>query len=1246
MKKICYYLTLASFLVLSACSTRLYYNPEIQDWQQQPLPAEEPLHTLYLLGDAGSPNLETTEPIFRVLKSQLDQDPKSTLVVLGDNIYHDGLPPEGHHDREKSEQKLVEQLKLVQNHQGKVVFIPGNHDWNYMGPGGLERVQLQEQFVENYLKKGNTFVPDGGCPGPVEVELSPEVVLLVIDSQWWFHEYEKPYGRFSGCAAANEAEMLRLLEQMLERNKHRHVVVAAHHPLMTNSNHGGYYSVLDHLFPLTLIRDNLFVPLPVIGSMYPFYRQLGGVDQDIPHPRYQLLIDELMRKFRNYDNIIYAAGHDHNIQLQRTEKLFHILSGSGCKTSHIVGGHNVEFIQREKGFARVMYYPNSETWVEYWTANADGSEGILSYRTRLYIRRSETDFCDPAETEALPETVNAAPAEGSPDASRGFGNILYGNQYKQEWRSPVKLPVVDLQDTVGGLTPYTTAGSEYHQTLRLRNPRQQEFLFRSMGRSVLKVVPEEYRESKTLQGQTRNQVVLHHPYAPLMVSSLEEAAGVPYNETKLVVLPESSCLGPWEESFAGTIGFLQQNAADRHWEKPENLVKPGESLEYESLIDALERNPDHKISEPLFAKLRLLDMLVGDWDRHERQYHWIAVNRNNGVTYLPVADDRDNAFFSFEGGLPWLLSRRWAIRSLQHFGHRITDLKGLNNAARSMDRRFLTSLSREEWRKQAQELQTSLSDSKLEEAVKQMPPEVFPLHGPELISKLKSRREQLVTLADRYYGILALYVDIYGTDGPELFEIIGLPGRSTQIRVFTLDSLGNKTGQRYERTFSPRETKEIRLYGLEGNDIFSTSGEKNEGILIRIVGGKGLDKSGDATLLTNRRGRIRVTDESENPSILDHTAQTSLEYASGEIITTPRSDRFFYNYIGPQAGFRYNQDDGFMPGLGLVYRTYKYRSYPFGSEHRLHYRYAFGTNSGRLSYTGTYKNALGKYDLVIDGWGYTPYFVMNYYGMGNESRPAADQEASYYQARLHQSFVSAMVSKSFATFFSVGAGPTFQLFKLSKWPGTYAADQALEQDPEPFSSKKYLGVQAYIETNIRDNYFNPTRGLLLRAEANLNQQLSRSEKHWGQYRYQVGYYMSPYLPYQLTFAGRLGGTINKGNYDFYQASMLGGGTQANLDQTLRGFPKTRFIGQNSLYTNLELRLSLLNYRLYLLPAKTGILAFFDTGRVWAPGEDSSMWHKGYGGGFWVSVINRITVSATVARSKEGTFLNIQNGFFF
>jgi hypothetical protein len=285
-----------------------------------------------LLGDAGAPQINPPEPALRLLKSQLDADPNSTLVVLGDNLYNTGLAAENSPGRTQDERRLDGQLYVAEHYKGRVFFIPGNHDWDNSGKEGLAKIRRQEQYIEQKLNRGNTFVPDNGCPGPYVQEISDELVFIGLDTQWWLHKEEKPYGPGSGCGASTEEEMLRQLEQILEQHRGKHIVVSAHHPLMSNSGHGGNYSVMDHVFPLRLVRDGLYVPLPIIGSLYPYFRQLGGVDQDISHYRYQLLSERLQGVFRRFDNITYTAGHDHNLQLHKTDVFSHIISGSGSAT--------------------------------------------------------------------------------------------------------------------------------------------------------------------------------------------------------------------------------------------------------------------------------------------------------------------------------------------------------------------------------------------------------------------------------------------------------------------------------------------------------------------------------------------------------------------------------------------------------------------------------------------------------------------------------------------------------------------------------------------------------------------------------------------------------------------------------------------------------------------------------------------------------------------------------------------------
>ena len=58
-----------------------------------------PMFSLFLIGDAGEPDVGATDNI-KLLKKQLDQaGEKSAVVFLGDNIYPKGMPHPDHKTR-------------------------------------------------------------------------------------------------------------------------------------------------------------------------------------------------------------------------------------------------------------------------------------------------------------------------------------------------------------------------------------------------------------------------------------------------------------------------------------------------------------------------------------------------------------------------------------------------------------------------------------------------------------------------------------------------------------------------------------------------------------------------------------------------------------------------------------------------------------------------------------------------------------------------------------------------------------------------------------------------------------------------------------------------------------------------------------------------------------------------------------------------------------------------------------------
>ncbi|MFB3134054.1 MAG: metallophosphoesterase, partial [Rhodothermales bacterium] len=279
-------------LTLSACATsRTYVNERYDDWEaQSPPPASERAYRVFLIGDAGGASFDPLEPALGLLKSHLDQaGERAAVVFLGDNLYCCGLSDSGTVRREIDEQRLRAQLEAVKDFEGRIVFLPGNHDWNNDLPGGLEALARQERFVEDFLGRGNVFLPDDGFPGPVEVELTDRLTLIVLDTAWWIYEQDKSFGDTGEYDLEEDADFLLELDDLVKGNDDKDLLVVGHHPLFSNGPHAGILPLSAHLFPLRKVHPALVIPLPLIGSIYPLFARFNGGRQNLSHPRYRSL---------------------------------------------------------------------------------------------------------------------------------------------------------------------------------------------------------------------------------------------------------------------------------------------------------------------------------------------------------------------------------------------------------------------------------------------------------------------------------------------------------------------------------------------------------------------------------------------------------------------------------------------------------------------------------------------------------------------------------------------------------------------------------------------------------------------------------------------------------------------------------------------------------------------------------------------------------------------------------------------
>lgn len=1209
-------------------------------------------HSVFLLGDAGAPRAGG-DPVLLTLQRQVHTaGPNDVLIFLGDNAYQHGIPDSTDAEYPEARRRLADQLAIARNFPGKVLVIAGNHDWRQGRRRGWEYVKNQAKLVAELTGREDVFVPAGGCPGPVEVRVGPDLTLLLMDTQYWLHPWEKPGVDASGHEAAEDLTQtpgesaqsdcentdlpgfLTAVDDALRRNRDRRVLVVGHHPLYSHGEHGGYFPLRTHLFPIPG-KVGRYVPLPVLGSVYAFCRSLFGNVQDIPHPRYRAWRNALVELLRRNPNALYTNGHDHNLQLIRENGLYDLTSGSGSKQNPVAKRANSVFAESIKGFARLDFYGARNPRALFFAPDSAQATGKLLFDDSLSVNASVP------ETESLQSKIENQ--ESKIIASRQyraspFKRWLLGNNYRDVWAAPVRVPTVDFRRDRGGLRVLQRGGGMQTLSLRLEGGDGQQYVLRSVEKFAENAIPPTLR-SGFVKNLVQDQISASHPYAALVVPRLAEAAGVPHTNPTLAVIPADTALGMYQRLFAGTLSLFE--------ERPEEgFGGAKKTFSTLKMLDRLADDHSHRVDQQAVLRARLFDNLVGDWDRHDDQWRWAAYpGRGKALVFRPIPRDRDQAFFVNEGFLPKIVSRKWLLPKVQGFDYAIRDVPGFNFNARHFDRSFLTALSKTDWLRMADTLRRRVTDGVIDEAVQNRPasPDSAALarHAAIIAAKLKRRRDDLPVYAEKLYGFLARTVDVVGSNQRERFDVLRQPDGATRVTVHEWKKNGGGN-LLYDRLFDPAETREIRLYGLGSDDEFRVGGTARRAPLLRIVGGKGEDEIRDSSRVAGWRKKTLVYDLAKNTA-LTGGPETRSRLGTDPAVNEYDRKSFRYGLVMPQLSVQYNPDDGVFLGGGVLWRKQGFRREPFASQQRLVGNYAFATGAFNFDYQGDFTRLVGGLDVQVNTEIRSPNFVRNFFGLGNETVFEKPRRINFYRTRFEEWTVNGLLRYRLgkAAFF---AGPEATQIELEensdKFINAYLASVGPAEAARLLKTKWYGGLRAGFNLDTRDNRLLPTRGLRLNA-AYLNYHgFGEGTRGLSRLESDLSFYASVRLPARLTFAARVGGGHNFGDFEFFQANTLGGLSN------LRGFRRTRFAGRSSLYNNTEVRLRLFTLKTYLFPAYVGLTAFHDVGRVWQDGEASRRWHRGYGGGVWLAPYQAAIVSLLYTASDEERLPLVKVGFLF
>ena len=945
-------------------------------------------HTFYLIGDAGKSPMGELNPTLKKFKKELEgAQPNSTAIFLGDNIYPAGFvdkddDPEAYR---QSKHYLDAQLATLEDFKGRPLFIPGNHDWYSDGLKGLKR---EEEYVEDVLDDNEAFQPENGCPIE-DIEISDKVMVIAIDTEWYLVNWDKHPTMNDECEIKSRGRFFEELESLIKKNRDKTVIIAMHHPLLSYGVHGGQFSFKQGLYP-----SGGKVPMPFLGAAINLLRKTSGASaEDLSNQLYNELKKRILTLSQYSDKIIFASGHEHTLQYIEEFGKPQIVSGSGAKTGATRLLNGSKFSSGMSGYAVLTVYKDGSSDVVFHGTETD----TVLYNTPVLppdrpTKKIEMDDDFPAYQMA------SVYAQEDIEKSK-FHKWLWGERYRKYYGTQIKAPTVRLDTLFGGLTVVRKGGGNQSNSLRLADKQGREYVMRDLRKSA-----ERYLQAIAFQEQyiigefqdTYTQELLldlytgAHPYAPFTIGKLSDALGMFHTNPKLYYVPKQSVLGDYNKEFGNSLYMIEEHVSDDH----DNLKSFGYTKKIEStydLMDKLRKDEEYSIDQKEYAKARLFDIMIGDWDRHVDQWRWAEFETEEGnKVYKPIARDRDQVFSRWGDGLIMGFGSRAVpgLRIFEGFHEEIRSVEGFTSSPRTfaLDMALLSETDLDTWVEQAEFIQQNLNEEIIDEAFLAFPEEVRDETLTEIKRILLARKANLVQTAKDYFTVLNRYSVVTGTDKDDYFNIVSLPNGHVEVRAYRIKG-GEMTDLFFNKVYDPAYTKEIWVYGLDDDDVFDARTETSQ-IKVRIVGGQ----NNDVYKISEGSKKLSVYDFKDKKNTLD-------EAYGGKIRLVRDYDTNTYEFLNikasnnqilPTIGF--NPDDGVRIGLTDTYTFNGFRKNPFTQQHTFNAAYYFATDGFDLGYRGEFAHVFNKVNLEVYAKFTSPNFTRNFFGFGNETVNNDDTE--------------------------------------------------------------------------------------------------------------------------------------------------------------------------------------------------------------------------------------------------------------
>ncbi len=1199
-------LFLIGFLVSCASRQTQFRDPEHA--MIQTLADTSTFRSFYIIGNLGADKKGPNKTLLNAFKrlQATNASKEDYLLLAGDNIYPDL------DEKSDTEEQLKPLINLVKTFRGKSLIVPGEHEWNDRGVKGVEDI---EDLIEEKMGKDNQFQPENGCPLEV-IDVDDQTEIVIVDSQWYIEDWSKQSGFNDKCAIKTRVQFLTLLKDEARKARHKNVILYMHHPLFSNGIYGGEMSTRAFYRPSA---ENAYIP--GVGFLWAFARTQGGISkQDQFNPLMNELMQEIKLMSIELPRLFVVSAHEQSQQYIENGNIRQLISGTAAKSEYARLGKDGIFASVQPGISELRIFENGASTVHFYELDETGN---------LSERFSKESYAAPEKypLDSLPtnfpktETASIYPKE-LVDVTAAFEK-KWGKHHRDLYGLDINVPVVLLDTLYGGLTVERAGGGHQTQSLRLVDADDREYNMRALAKDPYEFLKamgyDDLNAQEYFQGTLPARLIedfytASHPYGAFAIPRLAGAADLNHTHPKVYYIPKQKTLGDFNETHGDRLYMVVEKPDDDF--NGSHMFGFNEDIESTAdLFEAIREDEKNKIDEQAYIKARVFDMLVGDWDRHEDQWRWAErMNEDSTYSYIAIPRDRDQVFSKFDGKFIKTMQKFMAgTRELGNYGPDIEFVRGFSESAINLDRAVLQNSDKADWLEAVAYIEERITPDVVEKAFKEMPKEVQNEDWKQLQQDLLARKKNLRSIVDRYYEYFIDFQTLKGTDKDDHFYIERFEDGKTAIKAYRIKD-GKDGTLLFDRIFDPKETREIWIYGLDDDDVFTVTGNSRSKIKLVIAGGQ------DDDVYEIKNGRnLTIYDQREGNEVKENKGarlRFSNTYENHIYDSERRPDEA--KKFG--LSLPYNPDWGVAPHLRITRQKLGFERNPFTSQFVLDAQYISLTQAAVFKGEVHFSNIFPEWNLLIGAGVTTNNYTENFFGFGNETM---NNTSDYDVNRL----LNQQFEYTTGVYYKGKYGSSFEA-KLAYQHYAFE-DSAFLNLGNATNQNKYGSIKInYSYHSVDDEKF-PTRGMQFNAKGGIYDNLTNTTTFFA---------ADPSLTFwnaidssrDLVIKTQVSSEMRFGDpAPFFQSAQLGALTG------LRSYRIDRFAGDKSLRGSADLNYQFKPLKTALFPLRSYLFAGYDLGRVWYANESSERWYDSYGGGIHMSMGGFLSGNIAYFTGDEG-----------